>query len=397
MKPTSGNQGVGGMQLRDWSESLGSQTALAVGSIIVLVAGCALPDIHREDAVGKQPDAGVAQRSDAAVSVTSIVSDADAGEYDPLMDPANRNEDYATFMSLVPKEHVFAEWLMPDTTEHAKAKPSYTVSEHVITDNVTQLRWQRVLPVIYPGCTAEYKFVERKRGVGTGCTWEEAQAYCQRPEVAAELGPGDWRVPTKIELESLVDVSRVNSVDPLFDDFPIDLVWTSSPFPNPKPNGLKLAWAIDFMVGSSFDSARFSGARVRCVASRNREGGSALEYEELGDNKYAIRDKHTQLEWQRFPDSATRNWAEAKAYCEGLELNGVSWRLPSFKELLTIVDSTRNQPSVTVRALPVAHEERYWSSSEFLDGRDSVYQVSFKDGVGFAGSITDEHYVRCVR
>ena len=42
--------------------------------------------------------------------------------------------------------------------------------------------------------------------MGSGCTWEEAQKYCSDPELAKKLGGGEWREPTKIELESILDL-----------------------------------------------------------------------------------------------------------------------------------------------------------------------------------------------
>jgi hypothetical protein len=322
----------------------------------------------------------------------------DAGQLpDPRSDPANLNEDYETFLSLVPKNHVFAEWPMPDTSPYSKAKPSYTVTEKVIVDNVTQLRWQAKMPTIYPGCNANLDFVGRLRGVGTGCTWEQAQAYCASPELAAQLGGGPWRVPTKIELETLIDVSRVNAVDPLFDDFPIDTVWTSSPFPNTIVDGLKMSWQVDFMSGVSGGRGRSKGSRVRCVSSPNDTGGSAptLEITPTGNG---VRDAATQLEWQRRTDSATRTWRDAIRYCKDLAIDGGGWHLPSFKELLTLVDSTRQEPAINLRWIALPSSPTFWTSSEYLDGRGTVYLVNFTKGSADVSNNHDElHYVRCVR
>jgi hypothetical protein len=264
-----------------------------------------------------------------------------------------------------------------------------------VTDNVTKLRWQRVLDVSYPGCTAEYEYVGRKRGAGSGCTWEEAAAYCRSPELKARLGDGDWRLPTKIELESLIDPSRINAVDPLFDDFPVDLVWSATPVLNTNVGGLKLAWALDFMVGATMDSGRFEGGRVRCVASASDKGGAAPDYEL---SSYTVRDRNSQLEWQRVTDDATRTWKEAQEYCAQLDSAGGGWRLPSLKELLTLVDPTMHGPAINVKAFPLTKPERHWTATEFLDAKDAVYLVSFSDGTSWAtGSFADEHYVRCVR
>ena len=356
--------------------------------LVLRVAGCALPGIHRDAADGGKvaPDAGHA--------VASAVDEEDAGApRDARDDPANLNEDYAAFRALVPEHHVFAEWPMPDTSAGAKARPSYTVSQNIIIDNVTKLRWQAKMPSIYPRCTANYDFVGRFLGVGTGCTWEEAKAYCASPELALELGEGAWRVPTKIELESLIDVSRVNAVDPLFDDFPIDSVWTSSPFPN--PDGLKMSWRVDFMEGTSAGRGRTKGTRVRCVSSPNAKGGSEQSFEH---SETVARDANTQLEWQRFPDDVQRGWRDAIAYCDALDLEGTGWHLPTVKELLTLVDSTRHEPAIDARIFPVLQGETFWTSTEHLDSRTSAYLVEFANGEASLSSTFEElHFARCVR
>ncbi|HTU64054.1 MAG TPA: DUF1566 domain-containing protein, partial [Polyangiales bacterium] len=365
----------------------------------LLLTACALPGIHRENsdqqAVDTQ-DASVSPDRDAAMLEPAETADDDAGvSYDPLTDPANRNEDMDAFRALVPTDHLFAEWPMPDSSEHAKAKPSYTVSEHVITDNVTKLRWQRVLPNRYPSCKGNYDFVGRLHGVGSGCTWDEARDYCSSPALAAQLGGGTWRLPTKIELESLIEPARINTIDALLNAFPIDFVWTSSPVLNPILDGLKMSWNIDFTVGESNMGGRFKSGRVRCVSSLNATGGreQQLQLEDVG-----VRDMTTGLVWQKLPDSATRTWFEASEYCEQLDLEGGGWHLPSLKELLTIVDPTRFQPAVNPRFFPFTQSARYWTSTEFLDRRNSAYQVEFERGGSWASDSYDEHhYVRCVR
>ena len=109
-------------------------------------------------------------------------------------------------------------------------------------------------------------------------------------------------------------------------------------------------------------------------------------------------DKHTQLTWQRVPDSATRTWRQALEYCAQLPLDGGGWRLPSLKELVTIVDSTRREPAIDVRVFPLTKNERYWTGSEYLDSEDGAYQVDFNDGGTWVkGTTEDQHYARCVR
>ena len=350
-----------------------------------------MPSIHRDGA----QDSAVPEKSEgspADAGPRASDGDEDAGAYDPMWDPANRNEDFETFQSLVPPYHRYAEWPMSDTFDAAKVKPSYSATELIVTDNVTKLRWQRELPDIYPGCTAKYNFVGRDRAPGSGCTWEEAQKYCSDPELAKKLGGGEWRVPTKIELESILDLSRVNTVHPLLDTFPIDKSWTSSPYPNPF--GLKLAWAIDFMEGQTFASGRYSGGRVRCVSSDQTTGGRLPNYDVSRSD--LVRDLTTGLVWQRRIDSETRSWSEARSYCETLEIDGGGWRLPLLKELLSIVDSTRFM-SASFQMAFEAPNASFWTITEAINKRDMVFSIDFTYGSSLPEPPAARHFVRCVR
>jgi len=344
---------------------------------IFAVAACALPDVEREE---PPSDAGTDEQA-----LTEAASD-------PANDPANRNEDLETFLSLLPSAHNFAEWPMPDSSADSAVKPSYSVKEHVIIDKVTNLRWQRVLPDVFPGCKAKYPLRGVLQGEGTGCTWLEARAYCSQPEIAEKLGPGDWRLPTKIELESLLDVTMVDALDPAFDTYPTDFFWSATPVHN--PTGLKLAWAVDFSDGYSYVSGRFKGGRVRCVSSADETADGAPEHT---FDASVVRDARTQLTWQRFPDSETRTQSDALQYCDMLELDGGGWRLPTMKELLTIVDATRRSPAIIVRSFPFTPLARFWTSSTFAASQGDAYQVDFDIGAVIWTSVMDEHFVRCVR
>src|SRR5689334_12224492 len=126
---------------------------LWIALFMLQLVGCALPSIHRDggrDAAMPSParDAAMPSPPHADATTSDDASDAGPDGYDPEWDPANRNEDFETFQSLVPQEHRFAEWPMSDTFDEAKVKPSYSASELIVTDNVTKLRWQRVLPDI---------------------------------------------------------------------------------------------------------------------------------------------------------------------------------------------------------------------------------------------------------
>jgi hypothetical protein len=159
---------------------------------------------------------------------------------------------------------------------------------------------------------------------------------------------------------------------------------------------LKLSWDVDFTNGLTGEGGRFKAGRPRCVSSENETGGRKQELDV--SVAHIARDKHTRLEWQQSPDSETRNFYDAIRYCEQLDLEGGGWHLPSLKELLTIVDTTRYMPAINLYAFSLTHETPYWTSSEYLDARDSAYLVDFSHGGSHVSpSLTELHYVRCVR
>jgi hypothetical protein len=104
------------------------------------------------------------------------------------------------------------------------------------------------------------------------------------------------------------------------------------------------------------------------------------------------------LQWQDDSASRTvkRSYSGAISYCEALSLSGYSdWRLPSIKELQSIVDIGRYKPAIKSSFKNIA-SKFYWSCSPFASASKHVaWGVSFRGGNTSNGS--SESYVRCVR
>jgi hypothetical protein len=88
----------------------------------------------------------------------------------------------------------------------------------------------------------------------------------------------------------------------------------------------------------------------------------------------SVTDEATGLMWQKTDNGKTYNWQGALAYAHGLVLAGHSdWRVPTAKELQSIVDYSR-APAVTHSAaidpiFGVSNVESYfWSGTTHLDG-----------------------------
>jgi hypothetical protein len=125
-----------------------------------------------------------------------------------------------------------------------------------------------------------------------------------------------------------------------------------------------------------------------------------------GTSVYDIKSK---LTWQQISPSTTYMWADAKAYCAGLgaSLGGVGWRLPTIKELATIVDYSKtpslvvSQPNPTIDAntFPETPSAFCWSSPPLAGTPSKVWFIAFQNGSAGYSAITSAYVgnVRCVR
>jgi hypothetical protein len=123
-----------------------------------------------------------------------------------------------------------------------------------------------------------------------------------------------------------------------------------------------------------------------------------------------VRDTLTNLVWQR-DGSGTRTgcsgsgnltctWSEASAYCGALVLGGVTgFRLPTVKELRSIVDFTIAGPGPTIdqTAFPSTPSESFWTSSQYAGSSGSAWYVFFYNGASSNYDVSAHLWARCVR
>jgi hypothetical protein len=141
----------------------------------------------------------------------------------------------------------FADWPMPTTAAGAKTPPSYAPTPETVQDAVTGLTWQRNLPMTYAGCTST-------------CTWEKAKAYC---DTLVLEGAEDWRLPTMIELVSILDdnavMPSINAA--IFPNTPSDNFWSASP----NTGDSTQAWGVGFDAFQVLARPKNDSLHVRCV------------------------------------------------------------------------------------------------------------------------------------
>jgi hypothetical protein len=262
---------------------------------------------------------------------------------------------------------------MPNSTPGLPNPQSFdTQTAGVVTDRVTGLMWQRDLDGKLP-------------------TFGQATQMCDALTLG---GYDDWRLPSRIELVSILDNTRTQpSINvTAFPQTPNDWFWTSSlAADNPQA-----AWYVYFYFGypkTDLVSNQFS---ARCVRPLVPHPAPAVRYETQADT---VRDVATGLTWQRAVPADTFAFDAAISHCSQLTLAGKpGWRLPSLVELLTLIDErAADSPMIDRVAFPDTPGEPFWSSTYFGGVPGMAWQVYFDHGSGLYGLPNATFRVRCVQ
>ena len=112
-----------------------------------------------------------------------------------------------------------------------------------------------------------------------------------------------------------------------------------------------------------------------------------------------VTDKIHTIYWQDnlSSEKSSEDWDDAVEYCDKLVLNSIDkWRLPTFNELLSIVDYTRVNPAINP-VFEYVNEGTYWTSIDFSASRSRAWTIDFRTGKTYYSYKTTNHSVRCVK
>jgi len=120
-----------------------------------------------------------------------------------------------------------------------KLKCRFKFTKSTITDMKTSLMWQRLTP-------------------GEN-HWHGAKNYAQNLTLS---GYSDWRLPTKQELQTIVETKYKPTIDPVF-DCRSSFYWSDSSYSANDSN----AWHVNFNFGNLSYDDKSNSWYVRCVRS----------------------------------------------------------------------------------------------------------------------------------
>jgi hypothetical protein len=285
-----------------------------------------------------------------------------------------------------PSEYIYARWPMPNPASSGLPNPaSYSDNgDGTVTDNVTKLVWQKAV------------------SSSQAYSWCNAINYCATLTLAGR----SWRLPTRIELLSLVDFTRTGPAinTTAFPSVPGGKYhWTSSPWVvsqiATKPQD---SWIVNFSEGLTSNAGdRTAAEYARCVSAPDEGALPSPRYVSVATGE--VQDVDTKLIWATTATTATTDFATAQTTCGALGLNGHTWRTPSIKELSTLVDEVppigKVSPAIdTTTFAGTAATTPYWSSSLYGGMSATAHDpwvINYEDG--FTEYNQTAALVRCVR
>jgi hypothetical protein len=185
----------------------------------------------------------------------------------------------------------------------------------------------------------------------------------------------DWRLPDIKELMSLLDLSvYYPAIDQaIFPQTQMAAYWSSTIYQY-DPDKM---WYTKFSYGTNHQSAQSSPKYVRAV--RGRYPWPQDRFKKNDD--HTITDTTTGLMWQEQLADTKKSWDDALSYCEDLELSGYNdWRLPNFKEILSIADYQRYSPAVDTDFFDNIKSSYYWTSTTAAQFPGFAWGIFFRNG-----------------
>ncbi|MFA6807734.1 MAG: DUF1566 domain-containing protein [Eubacteriales bacterium] len=237
----------------------------------------------------------------------------------------------------------------------------------------------------------------------TGLIWQKGEVFdvsleqaTQAPDGLSIGGFNDWRMPTMLELLSIVDTS-LNK--PPFNDIlgltETEYFWSSESTPGVTDK----AWVLNAGGGTGdkpINESRAAGGEkiysLKCV--RGNWEVKSPRFVDNGDK--TVSDYLLKLVWQQSNKSGL-SLSEAKSYIDKLNENGsYSWRLPTMPELAMLCDRSLSSPAVDQEYFSSISSDKYWTSSALSSGGRQWY-VDLSNGMTTYDAPEVKHAVIAVR
>ena len=245
----------------------------------------------------------------------------------------------------------------------------------VVTDYKTNLTWTDI-----------------SANKDTKLDYLDAKSYCANLNIA---GKDDWRLPTIVELESIVDTSTDTNFDAEFSyiasESSSNRYWSTTPANYDNYYKGVNTEGITYHTNGLYKTTSYN---FRCVSGDDT-------YDKTITEKVVV-DNSTNLTWTDTPDNEFKKlkYLDAKSYCDNLDIANINtWRLPTIEELESIVDTSTDTKFKT-DFLYVSDDTYFYYRSTTVGDSGEDYQKAIKyDGSIYNDGIpkTYPYNFRCIK
>jgi hypothetical protein len=259
---------------------------------------------------------------------------------------------------------------MPETSTSSVRPIKYTiVSQNIVRDEVTKLEWQRGVSA------APITVSSGARG-----------AHCRTLEIDGQRG---WRLPSTVELLTLLDYAKpVPRIDTtIFVGTPTGIANAGLVGGENSATSGRVNFDSGLIEPESITGYEYY---VKCVRSSVAPpAGQRFVLNGAGDE---VTDTYTTLVWQKaFSSAAYLTQAQSLGRCVQ------PWRLPTAKELYTILDPTQPSNVYIDTTIFPGSADYVWSSTDSLVTAGKRIAIDFSTQYGrFRDDVIDGK-VRCVK
>ncbi len=249
---------------------------------------------------------------------------------------------------------------------------------YTVTDTITGLMWER--------------------NDGGEMRFESAITYC---DTLTLDGYTDWRLPTAEEAYSILNQQYNNpALDmTVFRVTTAEYWWTSEL----QANDTSKVWSTNAGGGignhrktETISAGGIKRFHARAVRDIHPVVTVPTHFNDNGDG--TITDLLTELVWQKIPYGDSITWEQALIYADTLTISGQNdWRLPNIKELQSINDETRVNPSLDNNIFQVVGATKYWSSTSLPNQPLKAWYLNTQFGITTYDDKTIRHNILVVR
>ena len=254
----------------------------------------------------------------------------------------------------------------------------FSVKNGIVVDSVTTLMWQQT--------------------DGGEMLFDNAKNYC---DTLTFGGFTDWRLPHPEEAFSILNFQTPNPAldSKYFTKTGAEYWWTSAV----QVNDATKIWATNAGggIGNHLKTETISAGgtkkfHTRCV--RETQSSVTITARFLDNSDRTILDRLTDLTWEKSINPTQLTWEDAILHCEGLNLGGNSdWRLPNIKEIRSLSDENKVQPSVNNTSFTGVTITKYWSSTSLPNQTTKAWYLDNNFGITTYDVKTATHSVWAVR